>query len=89
MLYQIQAGELSGSGSKVFHKDIFFVQTRKYLIDLLEDKSIPTNVQELAFKVFILLANVRASGEDLLIVTNLIGKHQFNFNVEQEIARFK
>ena len=70
-----------------YAEEELFNEVRTYLISLLEDKNAPPKVQEVCLKLILLIGNARGSGEDYLIVYNLIDQHGFDFNLDPEISQ--
>jgi hypothetical protein len=62
-------------------------ELRSYLIKTIKAKSTPIEIQEICLKLILLLGNQRGSGEDYLIVYNLIAQNGFNFNIDAELSQ--
>jgi hypothetical protein len=62
---------------------------RTYLIQLIHDKNSSELIQELSIKLILLIGNLRGSGEDFLVVYNLIREHKFEFNIDLELSQCK
>lgn len=64
-------------------------ELRNFLVKTIKTKSSTVEVQELCLKLILLLGNQRGSGEDYLIVYNMIAESGFNFNLDPELSQCK
>lgn len=62
-------------------------ELRTFLIKTIKSKSVSVEIQELSLKLILLIGNQRGSGEDYLIVYNLIAQNGFNFNLDPELSQ--
>ena len=72
-----------------YAEEKLFVDLRSFLIQLIKDPNSVPLVQELCIKLILLIGNIRGSGEDFLIVYNLINEYKFEFNVDVELSQCK
>jgi hypothetical protein len=89
ILARVNTGLLKSDNYQFFaHKEILN-RHRDFLVSLVEDQNTPLQLKELAVKIILLVGNLRKSGEDYIIVYNLIRNHQLNVNVYSELALTK
>lgn len=62
---------------------------RDFLVELATDQSSPKLIRELSVKIILLIGNIRESGEDLLVVYNLIKEQNINVNLYNELNLIK
>ena len=72
-----------------YAEEEMFNEIRSYLIKLLGDKNSTPAIQELCIKLILLIGNLRGSGEDFLVVYNLINEYGFDFNIDPELSQCK
>lgn len=66
--------------------EAFINDQRDFLVSLIEDPDVSVATKEISAKLILLLGNTRASGEDLLVVFNLIKTHNLSINVYNELS---
>lgn len=66
--------------------EAFINDQRDFLVSLIEDPDVSVTTKEISAKLILLLGNTRASGEDLLVVFNLIKTHNLSINVYNELS---
>jgi len=62
---------------------------RNFMVDICEDKKTPPRGVELAYKIILLMGNIRANVEDFLIVATLLDKHNPNVDLREELLLIK
>ena len=72
-----------------YAEEKLFVDLRTFLIQLIKDSNSISFVQELCIKLVLLIGNIRGSGEDFLIVYNLINEYKFEYNIDVELSQCK
>jgi hypothetical protein len=72
-----------------YSREELYNECRKYLIELLKDSKASNTVKELSAKIILLIGNIRGSGEDFLIVYNLIRELGLDFNIDTELSQNK
>lgn len=55
------------------------------MVSLVEDTEIPQESKELALRIIVLFGKIRSSGEDFLVVLNLVNKYQIGINLANEL----
>ena len=58
---------------------------RGYLVGIIKDEGVSQDCKDLALRLILLIGNLRSSGEDYLVVYNLIQKYQMRINLNAEI----
>lgn len=72
-----------------YAQEELFNEVRTFLVKQIESKNSTALIQELCLKLILLIGNSRGSGEDYLIVYNLINTHEFEFNLDAELSQCK
>jgi hypothetical protein len=72
-----------------YAEEELFNEFRTFMVKLIENKNSTPLIQELCLKLILLIGNSRGSGEDYLIVYNLINQHGFDFNLDDVLSQCK
>lgn len=72
-----------------FMLDANLSDAREFLLEILEKEDSPERAKELVIKIIFKLGIARGNAEDLLLVATLIDRHQFEFDLREEINQFE
>ena len=84
-----ESGSLYSTDKLSFMIDSNMNDARSFLVGIIEDKSSEPRAVELAFKIILLLGQVRSNVEDLLLVATLLNQEGRKIDLRNELELFK
>ena len=86
VMIQLKSGLLVSNEYQFYEREQVLNRHRDYLIKLISAKSkISSSTKELALRILIIIGNIRESGEDYLIVYNLIKQNDMRISLDTEL----
>lgn len=85
-LTQLKTGLFNSNDYKFFAREEILTRHRDYLVKLFNDKFTSVGIKEMCIRLIVLIGNLRESGEDYLVVYNLIKENAMRLNIDPEIS---
>lgn len=86
VMIQLKSGLLSTDEYQFYEREQVLNRHRDYLVKLIRSKQkISSNTKDLALRILVIIGNIRESGEDYLIVYNLIREFDLKVSLDTEL----
>ena len=85
-MIQLKSGLLESNEYQFYEREQLLNRYRDYLIQLIKSKqNISETIKDLALRILVIIGNIRESGEDYLIVYNLIKENDMRISLDVEL----
>ena len=86
VMIQLKSGLLNTFEYQFYEREQVLNRHRDYLLKLIKSKhKISSTIKELALRILLIIGNIRESGEDYLIIYNLIREYDLRVSLDTEL----